>query len=87
LAAPSKKILGFWVSVAGNSFAAKESAMKRREFLKHTGITSFPLPSGHSLFAKLLPLRLCRRQPSMLHGQFLWDGDVKDFFKHESLFA
>lgn len=29
--------------------------MKRREFLKHTGITSFLLASGHILFSKLLP--------------------------------
>lgn len=29
--------------------------MKRREFLKHTGITSFLLASGSVLFAKLLP--------------------------------
>lgn len=29
--------------------------MKRREFLKLTGMTSFLLASGHILFAKLLP--------------------------------
>lgn len=29
--------------------------MKRREFLKHTGITSFLLASGSILFAKWLP--------------------------------
>lgn len=29
--------------------------MKRREFLKHTGMTSFLLASGSILFAKLLP--------------------------------
>lgn len=29
--------------------------MKRREFLKHTGITSFLLASGHILLTKLSP--------------------------------
>jgi hypothetical protein len=29
--------------------------MKRREFLRYTGFTSFLLASGHILFAKLLP--------------------------------
>lgn len=37
--------------------------MKRREFLKHTGITSFLLASGSVLFAKLLPDASLRTSP------------------------